>query len=1642
MGLPFLCHTRVCLFSNKIPFVLCGSRFAPATLHAHHTAAGGGETLNFPELSSPSTSKEPSVGSDSPQKKNKKQALDALARWCGGHQQLLMRIQQSAEDTSAEVVFETPLTEVDSAAIRWLQGSTEQLTCGQSLLVCSFVCEVLYCQLNSASGGIGVEEAQRLQIHALTNRIAALLQRADESNKLESQPLSVLMSCAYVVQRLKYVDNPLFGETQRSLVKVPPSIMFALLHKLRGDGLGKLFQLDERTATDVCLSFLFIATEEHRQAFFSSGDAALVSNVLRRLVRHTASKTRRMRIQKEGDIIDLLTVDSPSDGGARQTPVCTSGTGFTSPSMRECAMIMQNVSFSSPSNRLELLLYLLCVRRNLAQCSLKDIELVPTVLSTVANIRSAEACSIRKKIISQLWLPENNPTLVAQLLVHSGESIPRYVTYLQGVPASKLSPRDAAQVILCAGTYLSYESLQLYIMAALRDIMPSSSLVTLGAATTSASVPATASVPTRVPACDSLETVLSVLLMRVEEKGGSLSEVEKDACMEYIRRLNELIDWCASAPASSPKLALQRLTLLTKLFNRGLVVHAPETVVELAVQSLQLDPGNTMMNTLKCVSEALPLVSDDKKRSIIIEKMISYSGTRTTSSVIRFLLLLAPLVDADSPHSCELVEQLLKFHTLNPHKLRQASVEGVAKGIDVYTLLLINGIDFLLASGDWRSSPSQLQNVITTWVRDYTLYVMDPARKQKIDDGAAAHVAPATKGEKTDVVQHQQPSRLNEGGELPTLSGPNDEELEQVFTCLLRAGVKLPHAFSSELLSRIRRLQAKRNPADGTDQQVVFPLPAHFVFCCKLDVPVEVSVTPEMMKYHIDACDYRIIHCVITAFFSAAGTFKHNINDLLLCNMRLASRSFELFIQRLGEEASRSFRPATVSSVVANTLRFVVNHITKQERCQRVLRKLNEKGGIEAGEEELEGDRSLIAEHTRLGELLTRMIAYLSGAHVKNVGLSVLDRLSLLSPACGEYLMMRLSTQLSEFTQVELLYLVQKYPKSQDLVAELLGKSDLVSSMDFGDYMRVMRNLPMPINALVIGAHLPGLNFQWCTRILSSLSVRHESVPLHLLASVLRRLNDVTESATLTDRNIAFVVLQKYLQFDQTSGDGGDLEERQRLIKCSCDKLLVLSRINSLDTLKEFLVEFPEALSGVICESLSKHVVQHIVGGLLKDLDGLLTLCRLLHRHKLLTSDVKVAIVDGFFMKTLQSEVEGRANIEGESSQGLQPLNSVRGASLKTTHPVSNVLALALLLSDGPLHFPGASNSSSTICGDNERCAVSSMFQVVKESYTSPRDRLLIANTLVGQKGPNALTVVAKEICTELIENCESVTSNDFSRLLQCVSRLKCWSELDLANSRFDEVFQRSCTQADAHSRCVAFRAVSFEADIFRRYESFMIPLLQETVDVMSNEDLETVLSSVLSLPFTEALESLIDAIGTRLLRMIDQCRRSALIRLLQCHAAFGIQDDALVSVCVATLTDQCGRDFRLDTAQVLALLQAAVDLDFFLPPKLVTSCFTWLEHHVENMTITQLGHAVRLAVDVEVGYTAAVHTLTLRALEQRDAIRSNASFREAVEMLCDEFSAEIPWHLRAPVLRRRYQSERLLEYLDKRRLAVDSTVA
>lgn len=342
-----------------------------------------------------------------------------------------------------------------------------------------------------------------------------------------------------------------------------------------------------------------------------------------------------------------------------------------------------------------------------------------------------------------------------------------------------------------------------------------------------------------------------------------------------------------------------------------------------------------------------------------------------------------------------------------------------------------------------------------------------------------------------------------------------------------------------------------------------------------------------------------------------------------------------------------------------------------------------------------------------------------------------------------------------------------------------------------------------------------------------------------------------------------------------------------------------------------------------------------------------------------------------------------------------------------------------------------------------------------------------------------------------LSHQCTELSSSRFVKLVLLVSKTKRWHLLFtplqeqnqsmarcdlLTNSPFHKVFLRVFVEADAHTRCVLMRALSTDASLLHRYETFMVQPMIDSINVLGYEDLELLLTTMLPMQSMTLVEALLDAVGTRLLALLPtQCRGSTLVRLLQCHAAFQIADDHLLNRVLSTLEEQVSSfgmhesqtshsmrrgtgnnngsgsvggmmnstsELRLSITQIIHLLQSIVKLDLRAPERLLLACFARVEKVVETLPHYQVLQLTRLAVEVEMEYTPSIHTLVTSLLDHNHRAsdyRTTAEERETVELLCDVYDVELPFHGRRAKLRDRRRKHRQMEarfYLEQKKRA------
>ncbi|CAD2213189.1 hypothetical protein AGDE_04241 [Angomonas deanei] len=231
----------------------------------------------------------------------------------------------------------------------------------------------------------------------------------------------------------------------------------------------------------------------------------------------------------------------------------------------------------------------------------------------------------------------------------------------------------------------------------------------------------------------------------------------------------------------------------------------------------------------------------------------------------------------------------------------------------------------------------------------------------------------------------------------------------------------------------------------------------------------------------------------------------------------------------------------------------------------------------------------------------------------------------------------------------------------------------------------------------------------------------------------------------------------------------------------------------------------------------------------------------------------------------------------------------------------------------------------------------------------------------------------------------------------------------------FDRNFRDFFRGADPHSRCVILKALTTEGGLLEKYETFVVEYMQQDIPLLSPEDIESILNVVLKMKRREEIESVMDIVGTRLLPLLPQCKRSTLIRTLQCCGAFQINDSELIQRVLATLEDQCvgqhSHGVNLNAAQLFTLLNAIEKLNISSEKsaeQLVIFSFMSIRRQLGVLSIQQVAEAARLAVSLEMGFTVYISDIVTKLLEFRDT-NKNPQVAEAVVAVCSVYRVEAP---------------------------------
>jgi hypothetical protein len=527
-------------------------------------------------------------------------------------------------------------------------------------------------------------------------------------------------------------------------------------------------------------------------------------------------------------------------------------------------------------------------------------------------------------------------------------------------------------------------------------------------------------------------------------------------------------------------------------------------------------------------------------------------------------------------------------------------------------------------------------------------------------------------------------------------------------------------------------------------------------------------------------------------------------------------------------------------------------------------------------------------------------------------------------------------------------------------------------------------------------------------------------------------------------------------------------QQRVDLVRHCCDQLLSLERISTLEELRYFLVSYPPSLHQLRERGVVAIVEQKLLPAMLTaspvqwaELDALVVL--LADHHVLLPRTVE--LISGAFFSAPQLEVLSRASLATLQSDCA----AVLAGCLRIAAACADAVSRERERESAPpslTTFPLLSTvdlvlRAFDVTQDWLAALTAFLFPQKANSSTPAATTATVGNVLssASSASPNAALspariAVARRLCTLLLREADDLNPSEFARLVQGISRLRAWdiampSTADRCDdgdavrevADFSLVFCRKVTGADAHSRCVLLKAISADIAVFHRFERVVFRALFNDIALMSAEDLEVVLAAALQVKDAAVVEPLLDAVGTRLLPMMDQCRRSTLVRVLQCHIAFHIDDKAVVMAALSAIERQSSVEVKLDAGQVITVLTTVTRLPTAeVPERLVVLAFQRLEKVVQALSPMQLYQVGQLILELEMGYIPCIHTLVTHILESRDGLRGHRDFQAMSEALCDVFEVEVAASLRASRLRKRQHKKRLSDfYAAQRKVAQEA---
>ncbi|CBZ26439.1 conserved hypothetical protein [Leishmania mexicana MHOM/GT/2001/U1103] len=796
----------------------------------------------------------------------------------------------------------------------------------------------------------------------------------------------------------------------------------------------------------------------------------------------------------------------------------------------------------------------------------------------------------------------------------------------------------------------------------------------------------------------------------------------------------------------------------------------------------------------------------------------------------------------------------------------------------------------------------------------------------------------------------------------------------------------------------------------------------------------------------------------VTVLKSLASFLNHL--TLALPHLRMAQlKLLATYIHRSDASAWRSNEPTLTQLECAASLSIEPAGVAPQVHV--------EPDDEDDASDEKDAFEGHIAAHAKLEACLLRLIPYLGAVELKQLGLAHMQRLAVFFPHVSAFVLQQLQPQLSDFSQRELLQLVAQYPPGAAEVLRLLSTTDMHASVDLNDYVTIAKRLPMQISEAIVSAHLPHMTIAWVARVLSALAARHEEVPLPLLRSLLDRVSAVAEDTSESDKSLLMMVLQGYLFFRTDRGSLTELRserkpatgessglviddllwaltsttrivgeaeqhERRELIRACCDRLLSLEHIFTLEELRSFLISYPTSLHQMREQGVVTKVEQQLLPTILATTPlqwrKLAALVHLLAEHRVLLPSTVSIILESVFTEAQLASLHEAVVMTSDSDivSALAAVLRIATKCAETTapghspFPLLRVIDLVLSVFDGVQHW---------------LAVVTELAMATTSSLSATEE------------------TASRHLCRMLLNRSSDLNPSAFARLVQSMSRLKAWdlmatkSKPSLSGASTPAVaaadenltFERTLAfyyeRADAHSRCVLLKAIAMDTAVLRRFEAVVFAPIQADIPLLPSEDLELVLTAALQVSNEAIVEPVLDAIDSRMLPILDQCRRSAIVRLVQCHAHFNINDESVVTAALQALERQASTEVKLDVPQLLSVLQAVASLTVSqVPERLLVLCFQRLEKMAATLTPLQQYQVGRLILDLEMGYSSSVSALVLHILDSRDGARGHKQFQAMTEELCDAFEVELPTQLRASRLRKLRSKQRVKDFWSAQR--------